>query len=226
MKRLLMASVAALTLTAATASAQTTPELDGLVNVNIEDVLQDIAVDLSIEETNIPVTLQVPVSVAANVCDVDVSVLTAQVDAGEATCAAVTGSQELTQIVQQEMAAGGSIDDGEDTADSGDETPTEDTADSGEDTTTDETADTGDDSIDDGATDEDTASTDDGMTDDGEDTADAGDSETDETTTGSVNSAKEFAPGQQDVPAKEVAPGQLEDPQAAAPGQIKKIEEQ
>lgn len=79
---------------------------ESLVNVNIQDILQDIAVDLNIEDTNIPVTLQVPVSIAANVCGVDVGVLSAQLDTGNANCTAQTGSQELTQIVQQEMNAG------------------------------------------------------------------------------------------------------------------------
>jgi hypothetical protein len=104
MKRLLLAS-AAVALSAGYASAQTTPE--GLVTVNIQDVLQDIAVDLNISDANIPVTIQLPVSVAANVCDVSVNALSLQVSTGTAQCTAVTGSQELTQIVQQEMETGG-----------------------------------------------------------------------------------------------------------------------
>lgn len=158
MKRMLWAS-AALTFTTAVAAAQTTtPELDGLVNVNIQDVLQDIAVDLNIDETNIPVTLQVPVSVAANVCGVDVNVLSAQVDTGDASCTATTGSQELTQVVQQEMAAGGSTD-SDDTASDGPDS-TDDTASDGSGTT------------------EDTASDDAGTTDD---TASGSDTNTDDT---------------------------------------------
>lgn len=88
-------------------SAQAQDGMDGLVNVNIQDLLQDIAVDLNIEETNIPVTIQLPISIAANVCDVSIDLLAVQVDTGEANCVAVTGSQEVTQTVIQQMAAGG-----------------------------------------------------------------------------------------------------------------------
>lgn len=228
MKRILLAS-AALTFTSALAAAQTTtPELDGLVNVNIQDVLQDIAVDLNVEETNIPVTLQVPVSVAANVCDVDVNVLSAELDTGEATCVAVTGSQELTQIVQQEMTAGDTTDTAGDDTDT-----TEDTASDGSDTTddtTDDTASGGDTNTDDTASDttddqsDDTASGD--MDSDTDDVASDEEGTTDDTTTGSTNSAREFAPGQQEQPANEVAPGQQEQPaNEVAPGQMKKLDE-
>ena len=47
------------------------PDQEGLVNVNISDI-----------------TVQVPVSVAANVCDVNVAVLAAALDAGQSTCTA------------------------------------------------------------------------------------------------------------------------------------------
>ncbi|WP_336056213.1 hypothetical protein [Nitratireductor sp. CH_MIT9313-5] len=107
MKRLAL-SIAALGLSTGLANAQTTPSLEGLVNVNIQDVLQDIAVDLNVEDNNIPVTVQVPVNVAANVCDVSVNVLSAQLSSGDANCTATTGSQELTQFVMQQMASGGS----------------------------------------------------------------------------------------------------------------------
>lgn len=105
MKPITAASAALLLgLTSNVTFAQT---LDGLVNVNLQDILRDIAVDLQIEETNIPATIQLPISIAANVCDVSVNALAVQVDTGSATCVAQTGSQELTQAVQQQMAAGG-----------------------------------------------------------------------------------------------------------------------
>ena len=47
------------------------PDQEGLVNVNISDI-----------------TVQAPVSVAANICDVNVAVLAAALDAGESTCTA------------------------------------------------------------------------------------------------------------------------------------------
>jgi hypothetical protein len=206
--RYLLLSSVILTLASGTALAQTSAEQDGLVNVNIQDVLQDIAVDLNIEETNIPVNLQVPISVAANVCGVDVNVLSAQAADGDASCNATTGSQELTQVVQQQMAAGGNAGT-DDTASGG----------SGGSGTTDDTASGG------GSTTDDTAS---GGSDQSgsDDVATDGDGETDDTTTSSTKSAREFAPGQQEQPANEVAPGKQEDPKAAAPGQVKKMEEE
>jgi hypothetical protein len=101
MRKLLLAS-AGLLAWGGIASAQTP---DALINVNIQDVLQDIAVDLNVSENSIPVNVQLPINLAANVCDVDVSVLSAKVETGDATCVAVTGSQEVTQIVSQQIDA-------------------------------------------------------------------------------------------------------------------------
>ena len=69
-----------LALTAVPALAQT--QQDGLVNVNIENVLNDNVV-----------TIQLPIAVAANVCDVDVSVLTDEEADGGAECDAAAGSR-------------------------------------------------------------------------------------------------------------------------------------
>lgn len=166
MRKLLLAS-ASILVWSGVASAQT----DSLVTVNIQDVLQDIAVELSVEETSIPVNVQLPVSVAASVCDVDVNALSVQVESGDATCVAVTGSQELTQVVQQQVASGGDDEDNDDTA---------------SDSTTDEQS-NGNDTASDGNTDH---ATDDNVADTGEDT--------DEIETGSTNSARELAPGRSD----------------------------
>ena len=76
MRRFLACAVAALSLSigAGSAGAQTTQE--GLVNLNLENI-----------------TVQVPIGVAANVCDVNVAVLAELVDAGAAdTCTAVADS--------------------------------------------------------------------------------------------------------------------------------------
>lgn len=66
-------SVLALGITAGPASAQTQQE--GLVNVNVENV-----------------TAQVPVGIAANVCDVNANVLAEQLRAGGADCEATADS--------------------------------------------------------------------------------------------------------------------------------------
>ena len=77
MRRVLVCLFAALTLGlgagATTATAQTTQ--NGLVNINLEDV-----------------TVQVPIGLAANVCDVNVAVLATLVDTGPARCDAVADS--------------------------------------------------------------------------------------------------------------------------------------
>jgi hypothetical protein len=118
MRRLLIATASIIALTSA-ASTQTLPQ--GLVTVNLQNVLSDIAVDLNVAENSIPVNVQVPVSVAANVCGVDVNALSVKIDSGDATCVAQTGSQEITQIIQQQVASGGGNNTGGDANDGTDD---------------------------------------------------------------------------------------------------------
>jgi hypothetical protein len=80
-----------------------------LVSVNLQNVLNDLSVSLKVNRDNIPVTAQVPVAVAANVCGVSVDVLAAAVASGHGTCTAKTASPQLTQLVQQQIASGGSV---------------------------------------------------------------------------------------------------------------------
>jgi hypothetical protein len=75
----------------------------GLVAVQLSDiVVQDIANNLSVEVSQIPVTVQVPIGVAANVCNVSAAVL-AQQAADAAPCEATSSSQALTQVVQRQI---------------------------------------------------------------------------------------------------------------------------
>lgn len=60
------------------ASAAAAPTQKGLVNVNISDV-----------------TVQIPIAVAANVCDVDVNVLASELLSGPTQCRSETGSIAL-----------------------------------------------------------------------------------------------------------------------------------
>jgi hypothetical protein len=77
---------------------------EGLVNVTLGDVvLSQIAQDINVDVTQIPVTVQVPVGVAANVCGVDANVLAQQKKTGDAECDATSSSQALTQVVQRQM---------------------------------------------------------------------------------------------------------------------------
>jgi hypothetical protein len=57
----------------------------GLVNVEIRNVLNNNTVNVT-----------VPISVAANICDVDVNVLSVDLEDGTATCEARTGRQIIT----------------------------------------------------------------------------------------------------------------------------------
>ena len=103
-KRLLAAMAASAAAFSTTPStAQSVPTL---VNVNLQNVLNDLAVRLNVDRSTIPVTVQLPVQVAANVCGVSINVLS--VSAGnKATCTATSAPQTLLQSVQQQMAAGG-----------------------------------------------------------------------------------------------------------------------
>jgi hypothetical protein len=100
----LTAVVAAMMLgvTAPSSIAQVTGD-DALVVVNVSNVANNLAKNLSVEVSRIPVTVQVPIDVAANVCGVDVSVLTSQATGGTANCDAKNESDELTNIVRQEI---------------------------------------------------------------------------------------------------------------------------
>lgn len=86
----------------------TTGGIPALVNVNLQNVLNDLSVRLNIDRANIPVNAQVPIDVAANVCGVSVNVLSLS-NGGKGTCTAKTATPQLAQVVQQQIAAGGSV---------------------------------------------------------------------------------------------------------------------
>lgn len=95
--------------TTAGGGATGTSSVPALVSVNLQNVLNDLSVSLKVNRDNIPVTAQVPVDVAANVCGVSVDVLAAAVASGKGSCTAKTSSPQLTQLVQQQIASGGSV---------------------------------------------------------------------------------------------------------------------
>lgn len=81
----------------------------GLVNVAIQDVsilnnfLNDSQV-AALNELAVPVTVQVPIGVAANVCGVAANVLAQQTNRSEYTCDATSGSQALAQnVIRQRL---------------------------------------------------------------------------------------------------------------------------
>lgn len=100
----LAAAFAACAALAGTATAQQS----GLVNVSLSnvDVLNNLARDLKVNVSQIPVNVQVPVGIAAAVCEVNANVLAQQKKApGGSTCAAKNNSDALNRIVQRQLVA-------------------------------------------------------------------------------------------------------------------------
>src|SRR5687768_8733343 len=98
---LVVLPVAAILGLSAPASAQQT----GLVNIDLRNanVLNNVARDLDVNVGNIPITVQAPINIAANVCAVSVNVLARAVQRGTANCFAQQNSQALNRIVRQTM---------------------------------------------------------------------------------------------------------------------------
>lgn len=97
------AAAAVLGLIAIPAVAQQTGVGSGLVVVNIGAVSPEIAKNINVDVSQIPVTVQVPVGVAAAVCGVDANVLAQQKKTGDAACTASNTSQALNQAVQRRL---------------------------------------------------------------------------------------------------------------------------
>jgi len=102
------ALVAALALGSMSLSVPATAQLTqqrGLVNVTIEDVsilnnfLNDTQI-AALNNLNVPITVQVPIGVAANVCNISAAVLGAAGSAGK--CDAKAGSNALAKAVAQQ----------------------------------------------------------------------------------------------------------------------------
>ena len=77
----------------------------GLVNVDVSNLRADIAKDINVDVSQIPVNVQVPVGVAANVCGVDANVIARQDKGSTPTCQAKNKSQALNQQVQRQLLA-------------------------------------------------------------------------------------------------------------------------
>jgi hypothetical protein len=81
-----------------------------LVKVDLSNVLNDLALDLKVDKSNIPVNAQIPVTVAANVCGVSINILSIGAGGGSSKgCTANSISPELKQYIQQQIAANGSV---------------------------------------------------------------------------------------------------------------------
>jgi hypothetical protein len=75
----------------------------GLVVVNVSNVANNIARDLDVNVSQIPVTVQAPISVAAAVCGLDVNVLAQQRQEGQRRCDATSNNAALNRIVQSQL---------------------------------------------------------------------------------------------------------------------------
>jgi hypothetical protein len=103
-------------LAAAALAAASTPALaqvsgaGGLIAVNIP--LQNISIlnnflnstqISALNNNNVPITVQAPISVAANVCGVSVAALASQKNKGGGSCTATSGSAALARLVSQQV---------------------------------------------------------------------------------------------------------------------------
>lgn len=79
-----------------------------LIKVDLSNVLNDLALDLKIDRANIPINAQIPITVAANICGVNINILSVSTG-GSPNCTATTTSPDLAQAVQQQLAANGSV---------------------------------------------------------------------------------------------------------------------
>ncbi|MEO6359515.1 MAG: hypothetical protein ABIO43_02940 [Sphingomicrobium sp.] len=80
----------------------------GLVTVNVQDVsvlnnFLNGAQVAALNNLNVPVTVQAPISVAANVCGTTVALLSAARKTGDAVCTATSGSRALADIVNRQL---------------------------------------------------------------------------------------------------------------------------
>ena len=106
MRKLLFAAAIAAA-TASPAFAQV-GNSQGLVAVQIQnvDILKNFLNDTQIAALNdvaVPVTVQAPISIAANVCGTTVNALAALRKTGDAACTATSGSAALADVVNRQL---------------------------------------------------------------------------------------------------------------------------
>ena len=95
---------------AGSAVAGAASSVPSLVNVNLSNVLNNLALDLHVDKANIPINAQIPITIAANVCGVSINVLSIGAGGGSSKgCTANSVSPELKQYIQQQLAANGSV---------------------------------------------------------------------------------------------------------------------
>lgn len=75
----------------------------GLISVDVSNVANNIAKNISVDVSQIPVTVQAPIGIAATVCGVAANVLGTQAPSGNASCTATSTSTALDMLVQNQL---------------------------------------------------------------------------------------------------------------------------
>ena len=75
----------------------------GLVNVDVHNVANNIAKNINVDVSQVPVTVQAPIGIAATVCGVGANVLGQQRGSGNAACTASSTSSALDQLVLRQI---------------------------------------------------------------------------------------------------------------------------
>lgn len=85
------------------AASSALAQQNGLVNIDLSGISvadrAEIAKDINLNVSDIPVNIQVPVSVAAAICNVPVSVLAQTKVKGDAACSPTAGSTALNSAI-------------------------------------------------------------------------------------------------------------------------------
>jgi hypothetical protein len=106
MKKLsILVAACALMVTPALAQQDSGTQQAGLVNVNLGNLSvaerAEIANNLNVDVSQIPLTVQVPIGIAANVCGVSANVLAQSAGSGVASCDAENTTQAFNNFLQQ-----------------------------------------------------------------------------------------------------------------------------
>jgi hypothetical protein len=101
--KLFTALAGGLTILAATPTLAQVAIPSGLVVVNLSNIKLDVAKNINVDVSQIPVTVQAPIDVAAIVCGVSVGVLSDQSKTGTPTCTAKTDTSAINTIVQNQI---------------------------------------------------------------------------------------------------------------------------
>ena len=92
---------------AAFAATPAIAQQNGLINIDLSGLSvadrAEIAKDINVDVSQIPVTVQVPVSVAAAICNVPVNVLAQNKSKGDTACAPTAGSDAINAAVQKQL---------------------------------------------------------------------------------------------------------------------------